>query len=660
MIHTITIEGGFAHKNATFDFHAGMTGITGVNASGKSEIITSIRFALFGTPALRTEASDYKGYKVRMEFSVKGVRYGVERSTTQAKLMRSGEVIATGVRPVNGKVIDILGYGLDVFDVANVANQGLIEALSSMRPSERKRMVDQTVGLDVLDGLVAFCTTQAREATTKATTLRGVAREPTVPVPPQGVTDLALLEQERSALHDLDFERRDLERSLAQEPPPPGAEPSCDVVELVEELMNQLQRKQSAQAELDRLVRERKSLPEVVTVEEIEAGEAAWEAFQQWSAARQLIQTYPEPDLTTAQLDEIEAALDLREDYDEYQRLAKAGHNECPACLHRWPFNHLKMGHLRAWEGQDAPAVPALTRKELAVQRKRRATYDAQGDLLAAARNVPAAAEPKIPQATLKAARETLTNNARREALDTRIGELGEAVEGIVALRKDIETRRAYDRARTAWLKESAAYAAYQTEAPGWRARVEQIGETTSRLEALSSHIVAVKVYDKELAAYEAARATYDAVVEQIAEADRVTADYVAAKGALVELKAKVKSFLVPSLARVASQLVSSMTGGALTRIEIDDDFDILVDGKKIEGMSGAEKAAVNIALRIGLGRVLTHKVFSVFMADEIDAAMDTDRAQYTASSLRNLSQSIAQIVLVSHKEPVVDHYIRL
>ena len=70
--------------------------------------------------------------------------------------------------------------------------------------------------------------------------------------------------------------------------------------------------------------------------------------------------------------------------------------------------------------------------------------------------------------------------------------------------------------------------------------------------------------------------------------------------------------------------------------------------------------ASMNLAVRIGLGQVLTNKVFSVFMGDEIDAAMDAERAGFTAECLRGLTGTIKQVVLVSHKEHAADHQIRV
>jgi hypothetical protein len=51
-------------------------------------------------------------------------------------------------------------------------------------------------------------------------------------------------------------------------------------------------------------------------------------------------------------------------------------------------------------------------------------------------------------------------------------------------------------------------------------------------------------------------------------------------------------------------------------------------------------KAVANLALRLGLGQVLTNKVFSLFIGDEIDASLDGSRAQQTSSRGRLLHKS--------------------
>jgi DNA repair exonuclease SbcCD ATPase subunit len=103
------------------------------------------------------------------------------------------------------------------------------------------------------------------------------------------------------------------------------------------------------------------------------------------------------------------------------------------------------------------------------------------------------------------------------------------------------------------------------------------------------------------------------------------------------------------------------MTGGQRRNVQVDEDFEkILIDGQSIETLSGSAKAVANLAIRLGLGQVLTNRVFSVFMGDEIDASMDQDRAGYTAECLNGLSSVIGQIILISHKELPVQHQIKI
>ena len=76
----------------------------------------------------------------------------------------------------------------------------------------------------------------------------------------------------------------------------------------------------------------------------------------------------------------------------------------------------------------------------------------------------------------------------------------------------------------------------------------------------------------------------------------------------------------------------------------------MVVDGQPLDTLSGSGKAVANLALRLGLGQVLTNNVFSVFVGDEIDASMDDTRAGNLGECIRTLSTKISQIVLITHK----------
>ena len=133
-----------------------------------------------------------------------------------------------------------------------------------------------------------------------------------------------------------------------------------------------------------------------------------------------------------------------------------------------------------------------------------------------------------------------------------------------------------------------------------------------------------------------------------------------AAKQALADIRLKIKTYLTPSLSRVASMLLLEMTAGQRSKIVVDENFDVVVDGQRLETLSGSTKAVANLALRIGLGQVLTHRVASLFVGDEIDAAMDASRAASLHASIRRLTPRISQVMLVTHKTPDADWLITL
>src|SRR3546814_7738428 len=79
--------------------------------------------------------------------------------------------------------------------------------------------------------------------------------------------------------------------------------------------------------------------------------------------------------------------------------------------------------------------------------------------------------------------------------------------------------------------------------------------------------------------------------------------------------------------------------------------MNIMVDGQDIATLSGAGATVANLAIRIGLGRVLVSRIFPVFIGDEIDSDMDAERAEATAVALSSLTDQLEQVLIVTHKQ---------
>jgi DNA repair protein SbcC/Rad50 len=163
-------------------FKPGFGLINGANEQGKSLIIEVVRWCLFGSTALRGKAEDYKTLRATLQFSARGQSYG--GSDLHDGEVDAGDVVlCIGTAPVNKHIPALLGFGLDVFDVACAANQGDIERLGNLRPAERKRMVDTVIGLDRLEEVARWAGEEARGYEKQVEAIeRSAGKEPVKPL----------------------------------------------------------------------------------------------------------------------------------------------------------------------------------------------------------------------------------------------------------------------------------------------------------------------------------------------------------------------------------------------------------------------------------------------------------------------------------------------
>jgi DNA repair protein SbcC/Rad50 len=101
-------------------------------------------------------------------------------------------------------------------------------------------------------------------------------------------------------------------------------------------------------------------------------------------------------------------------------------------------------------------------------------------------------------------------------------------------------------------------------------------------------------------------------------------------KDAMTILRGLVKQHFIPSLNRVASHLITGMTGGQRQSIVVDEDFDVTVDGQALDTLSGS------------------------------DASLDQNRAENCATTLQAVKSWLSQVILISHKSMPADYCIDL
>ncbi|RWI74805.1 MAG: hypothetical protein E5V72_03415 [Mesorhizobium sp.] len=651
LTYSVTFPSTGRTLSGDFSFQKGFGAITGPNEAGKSVILEMIRYSLFGTAALRGKAEDYKNLKVKLSFDVKGDTYTTQRTITSAKIFRGDTEIANGQKGTNNKVTEILGFGLKVFDTACVANQGDIEKLGSMQPTERKAMVDSVIGLSAIDDLAKWCGQEANSLASLIEGMEGGLVKPTKPEQPEGYVESSKINlAELRALNDeLNQIKGRLSQPQQAKPTEPVA-PTDTPAEELEQLVEKARAYETAQAELRRLPAPPPEFSE--------------EGIDDWELRERLKRDLPV--MTAEQIAQADADMELIRKFEKLDHLEKqhqdllgVGTHTCPSCSHEWPMEADrvtqaagKLAVLKAeLAGVERPSKPDMVNIDVA--RRQLQAFDKVKDDWERVRDAKQPLYTRQQVAQFQVAKQAQGRRAELEAVKPASGTSKE----LNALWRD---RLAYEHELASYQDRLSDWQEVETNRAIDEERAAELAGTPAALAALEKVYDQAKIYEDRLATYKRDLKAFQEREKEIKARREQEQGYRKGREALTILRKLVKQHLIPSLNKVASHYISKMTGGQRNVIEVDEDFEITVDGQPLNTLSGSGKAVANLSLRLGLGQVLTNNVFSVFLGDEIDASMDADRAHNTALTLEYLASRISQILLVSHKYPQADYYIEL
>jgi DNA repair exonuclease SbcCD ATPase subunit len=652
------------------ELQAGFGAIVGPNESGKSTILELLRFSLFGSRALRGVAADYVKLNVEAWLTLGGQEIVIIRSLTSATLAINGETVVKGTKPVNARIVEMLGFGLAVFDVANSINQGDVEALSNMKPTERARLTGSVVGLDKIDELMKYAGGVALGHDQAAKTVEAVLVPPYQPHTPEGYLNRDMFYgwlREAEAAHT---ERARLAGQLSATGPVEPTNPGPRPTELSVDELRQLTRNGN---DHQMLTMELRRLPPPI---DLDSTLVQIESFELYLEAQAWLRANPVPLLTLEQA-HAELALWVMCDrhserkalLEEEARLTTELENAetatCPECDHTFHLED-EVAHrvgsrlaevrtgIRTYD--DVPVAfegPGVRRAEC----EARIAAEAQVQKLLVEHEyheaVPFSDPPSIKRHELDSYRAAQN---RRPEIEAELATL-EVLPGSDTL---LEQLQAWEVRMETYDERLVQYQTWVIDRAEIQTKYDALEYAPGRLEELRGIVAAFTPYDEAMLRFEKEQATYELRLAQVAEMRAQAEKWRAAKEALSVLRTKIKQHLYPSLAKAASALLAGMTNGARRVVEIDEDFDVLVDGQRIDTLSGSGKAVANLSIRLGLGQVLTHRVLPVIFADEIDASMDDDRATSTQEILYQCARRVSQFIMVSHKKPVADWYIDL
>lgn len=153
---------------------SGLVGIYGVNGGGKSSLIESVLWTLYGKSRTKNEEIRTTGVLAEciteLEFEHESHLYSVRRtisginSTVKAEAFADGSQVANGVGDVKRYVHSVLGMDDAAFRASVFAEQKQVAAFSLKQPAQRRDLVLKLLGITPLDAARTNARNDARVA----------------------------------------------------------------------------------------------------------------------------------------------------------------------------------------------------------------------------------------------------------------------------------------------------------------------------------------------------------------------------------------------------------------------------------------------------------------------------------------------------------------
>lgn len=165
-------------RHAALELGEGVTGILGQNGVGKSTLVEAMAWALFGNEAsiVRTTkegvrsaaAGPNEECSVTLEFDLEGDRYRLTRSLkgkdsrSDATLLVNDMLVARSDKGVTEAMETRLGMDHKSFFVSVFARQKELNALSNLRPAQRRELILRMLGVGAMDTVLAEISSDVR------------------------------------------------------------------------------------------------------------------------------------------------------------------------------------------------------------------------------------------------------------------------------------------------------------------------------------------------------------------------------------------------------------------------------------------------------------------------------------------------------------------
>ena len=676
MITDIELKDFIAHKDTKIEFGKGITIFVGHNGSGKSSIIDAITFALFGKHTRKSNKNLVRrganSAMVQMHFALNSKEFQATRALNGSGLQSFSQfsIVSDGGKKMNRPIVGgerkqfgesmsseiakVLGLDYEKLRVAAVVQQGELVRIVEAQPKEFKELLNGLIGIDKLD--LAYETMHD-----VIVGFRDRLRDDTGGYTDQDMTKVKELidkkeielDKSQSILAESENERRMLEDRIRE---------MEHQIEAMEPLLLQVRELQTREEFLVRRVNEKRSLisSELSRLEHI---------VREAASSLQMLAEKDEVDMqlkmTMSEIDEVQAKIEENEGFSGELRgfLECAGRlqvvdGKCPVC--NSPVTKVSdmydTAHIQAEIRQKADEKSKLQMIKVELKKEERQLAEQDKKI--------AAAEKFLASNSIGSADDV----AKLEAdLNSMQHDLARLPKEIIKAGDD-PYKIAIDDSSRSLVKEIVLL----------RERVRGFSHhqySNAKLERsnLSQRLLDV---NRKIGAYQRAiddaKSTIDSAkkaIEQLHKASEfiMTLDKIRSvifnRDGMVGIS--LRSWALGVISQKASEYASLFNIG-ISRIELAEaarEISVTCYGRQGEidtdSLSGGEKVAVALALRLGIAYMMGSNKLDFVILDEPTAHLDEERrkalVRIIAEAFREGAGPLAQLIIITHDSDIFE-----
>lgn len=629
-LYELNVKNLHTHKNTTLVLKDGVNWLVGQNESGKSLLLNSIGYALYGQ-GLVGKITEYKDLKTTLSFKVGETDYVIHRGQTTYldKIeyddgLKKVTRLTVGKTATNVAITNILGYDYSVFVRMNYSKQLEGISLSSANTTERLKLINKINGVDEANLFEKYLEDKKKEIKSELKILQAqLSNKPSdnfqINLEYEAYAKIAYLETIAEKVKENYAARNDVQKALNI------IKTIVSLQDFDKEFTNQFH-----ELHLD-------------SVEEIEKSLADWQVtiFNFNSTQDDLqklknnilkIQQDYSNILDDIRYEELKSIIENNKLYEIYQSKDRDELIICPSCSHTFykdiehthSFTYIEISEsdknlFKITEDFKTKIEPVLN---MYIQDEKSLTIklDKISDEI---KLIP----EEYRKQDLKNLRQELADHKKyllnKSQLANNISELNQLLDEDYKDTEDFQNLQlAYDQL------------------------YDKLCQEGDELSHLSNTLTS---YFAEKRIYETLETQYKKQIEQINTLSNELEVYTNILEESKRLKLEIQNTCIPLLNNAASKLINKLTGGKRFSLTLNETFELTLDGKSIDTYSGSTIVLANVAFRVAMIQTFFKNTFPVFIGDEIDAYADDTRAQEIHDAFNVLQKEGYQIILVSH-----------